>query len=103
MVKDKNMIPLLLLYDAVGPMIAQNIRNDSFKRTRSLVILELYIKPICDLLENKLYSDAIIKYEKMTRSLMDSYNIPDIDINVDDVYLDNIGKGHKIKYKNKEI
>ena len=62
------------------------------------MLLELYIKPIVNHINNQQYVDAIIMYEKMTNELLNGYNIKQNEIN-DDVDTTNIGKGHKIKIK----
>lgn len=100
---DTNLIPLLVEYDTVGPVIAFNLKNDVFKDIKSLMILELYIKPICSLIDEKKYSDAILKYQKMTNELIEDYSLEVKDYNIDDIDTTNIGKGHKIKLKTKEV
>lgn len=99
---DKDLIPLLIEYDIKGPIIAYNLKNDSFKKTKSLMLLELYIKPICKLLDDKLYTDAIEKYKTMTNELSEFYNIKNINYNIDNIDTTDVGKGHKIKIKTKE-
>jgi hypothetical protein len=98
MIKDENLKKILIQYDIIGPMISYNLENDNHKRTKSLMLLELYIKPIVNHINNQQYVDAIIMYEKMTNELLNGYNIKQNEIN-DDVDTTNIGKGHKIKIK----
>lgn len=98
MINDENLKPLLIQYDIVGPMISHNLNEDPFKRTKSLMMLELYIKPIVNNINNQNYSNAIIMYEQMTNELLNSYNIIQKEIN-NDIDTTNIGKGHKIKIK----
>ena len=62
------------------------------------MMLELYIKPIVNNINNQNYSNAIIMYEQMTNELLNSYNIVQKEIN-NDIDTTNIGKGHKIKIK----
>lgn len=99
---DTTLIPLLVEYDIVGPAIAYNLKNDIFKDIKSLMLLELYIKPICKLLDNKEYTSAISKYKTMTNELIESYNLDIKEYDINDIDLNNIGKGHKIKLKTKE-
>lgn len=98
MIKDENLKKILIQYDIIGPIISYNLENDNHKRTKSLMLLELYIKPIVNHINNQQYVDAIIMYEKMTNELLNGYNIKQNEIN-DDVDTTNIGKGHKIKIK----
>ena len=97
--KDDNLKMILAQYDIVGPMVSYNLNNDPFRRTKSLMLFELYIKPIVKLLANKQYTEAILKYEQMTNELIDSYAIKKKDINMNELDLNDIGKGHKIKIK----
>lgn len=96
---DDELKKILLEYDVVGPAISISLKNDTFKRTRSLMMMELYIKPICQMLDNKLYTNAINKYIEMVSELKDVYNINMPTYNIEDIDDQEIGKGHKVKIK----
>lgn len=99
MMQSEELKKILVEYDLVGPIISICIKNDTFKRTKSLMMLELYIKPIYNLLNNKKYSEAIDRYIDMTHELMISYNIKRPTYDIDQIDTENIGRGHKIKIK----
>lgn len=95
--KDPNYYYILYEYDIIGPIICENLKEDPFKNIRSLIILENFIKPIIDLIDNREYTEAINKYTEMVNELKSFYNIPDIDYENIDINIDNIGKGYKLK------
>lgn len=96
---DKEYQKLLVEYDIVGPMICQSLEKDPFKKFKSYMALEMYIKPVYELLNQGKYSEAIEKYQLMTDEFRNFYNIEKPIFNIDEIDLSDIGKGHKIKYK----
>ena len=97
MQKDPRLQEILVEYDIIGPMVSYNLKDDSFRRTISFMMLELYIKPITKLLDNQKYTEAILKYQEMTENLRTFYKIDKPDININEIDTHDIGKGHKIK------
>lgn len=97
--KNESLKSILIEYDTIGPIISYNLKEDSLKKEKSLIMLNEYIKPIVKLIEEKEYVKAIIKYEEMTNNLLNSYNIERIVVDTSKVDTNNIGKGHKIKTK----
>lgn len=102
---DPNLLPILLTYDLIGPKIAENLLNDPLKNEKAVALLENFIKPITSYINNGNYTIAIEKYEKMTSILASFYHIdiPNIDIEQIDIDINDIGKGHKLLIKSKEI
>jgi hypothetical protein len=98
MKKDSNLIPILIEYDIIGPKIVNSLKNDNFKNIKAFMMLELYIKPIVKLLDEKKYTQAIQKYISMTEQLKEFYQIetPNIQIN-EDIDISDIGKGHQLQ------
>lgn len=100
MKKEPSLYPILYEYDIVGPVIVDNLKEDSFKHIRGLMMLENYIKPIVQKINNQEYSVAIDKYVEMVTDLKDFYHIdtPNIEIQ-ENINLESLGKGHKLKIR----
>ena len=69
---------LLLTYDAIGPLISENLRNSDSKEEISLLVSQYYLLPICRYIESGDYYSAISSYIKMVKFLqnqvcVDSY------------------------------
>ena len=54
---NKQYEPLLIEYDAVGPVIAKSIHSDAERLELSKKLMEQYIKPVCGLLGTKNYDE----------------------------------------------
>lgn len=74
MQKDSKYKDILYEYDAVGPEIAKNIRDEE---DLGLIngIVDFYILPTVDLVREKKYEEAVSKYKTMTKSLESYYGI----------------------------
>ena len=71
MKKDAKYAELLKEYDEIGPKIADRIRQDSDKTGVATNLFETYIKPVCDLLDDNRYDEAVRLYQKMVAELSD--------------------------------
>jgi hypothetical protein len=99
MKKDSHLLSILAEYDIVGPEIVQNLKNDHFKNIKALMMLELYIKPIVSLLDEKRYTESINKYLQMTEELKAFYQIETPTIDIEHINITDIGKGHQLILK----
>ncbi len=81
--KNVNYIPLLLVYDMVGPTIAYNLQNDDKKEEIANSLFKEYIQQAVISIENNKVQDAINIYTAMTCSLAKRY---DIDLSI--LYID---------------
>lgn len=70
-----NYIPMLLVYDTIGPMIAYNLLNDKNKEEIANSLFNEYISKAVTSIENEKVEDAINIYMAMTTSLAKRYNI----------------------------
>lgn len=103
-----NYIPLLLVYDMVGPSIAFNLENDKNKEEIANSLFNEYISQAVISIENEKVEDAINIYMAMTCSLAKRYNInldllyinPD-DIKLDDIEMESLGHGRTLNYNKK--
>ena len=102
MQKDEKYKSLLVEYDIVGPVIADNLSKDPLKYQIAANGFFKYIKPISNLIREKKYDEAIASYIEMTNSLKMFYNI-NIAIEIDAINNADINNsGHGI-YKVKKI
>ena len=101
--KDENLKKILIEYDIVGPIISLNLLDDENKYEKSIDMLSNYIIPISFLLDMKKYNEAVIRYEMMVNNLINTYSIEKINVDENKINTKNIGKGHKVKLKNKFI
>ena len=72
---NKQYEPLLIEYDAVGPVIAMSIHSDAERLELSKQLMEQYIKPVCGLLGTKNYDEAVSLYKDMVFYLKDRYKL----------------------------
>lgn len=82
MQKDEKYKTVLYEYDSVGPIISKNLEEDFVdKEDKELpnAMLDYFILPTVDLVNNKKYDEAVIKYSKMVKSLKDYYCINNIE------------------------
>lgn len=69
MKKDAKYAELLKEYDEVGPQIAERIRQDADSKGLAQNLFETYIKPVCKLLDNHRYDEAVGLYKQMVTKL----------------------------------
>ena len=95
MQKDAKYKQALCEYDIIGPQIAKEIEID---QDYDLVngMLDNYILPAVDMIEQKKYDEAVYRYQTMTKSLGNYYGI-DLDITIPDDYNQEKGGHGKIK------
>ena len=100
--KNTNYKSLLVQYDVIGPIIANNLINDSMKYKISANSFSNYIMPITKLIKKNENEKAINLYVDMTNKLIKLYNINNI-VTEDIINNANIKEsGHGI-YKVKKI
>ena len=100
--KDEKYKRLLVEYDIIGPIIANNLNNDPKRCMIAARGMYKYIKPITKLIREKEYDQAVNAYLEMTNKLKLFYNI---EMSLDDeiIAIADIKKsGHGI-YKVKKI
>ncbi len=85
--KDEQYKEVLATYDIVGPIIAKKLSEEEHKNQIALNLLNLGIKPVCELLELKKDKEAIQLYKDMTNILIQGYGITE---KIDQEYLDNM-------------
>ena len=73
--KDEKYKQILVEYDLVGPMIANNLNNDPLRYQIAANMFFKYIKPITKLIKENKNQEAIISYTEMTNNLKSFYNI----------------------------
>lgn len=69
--------PILFEYDQIGPIIKRHLLNDSFKHIKSFMMMEIYLKPIVQYIDDGEYEKAINKYKYMVNELKNFYHIED--------------------------
>ena len=85
MLKDKRYYKLLAEYNAIGPMIAENLYCDKNNKEVSLNLLLNYIVPVYFKIRNRHFKEAIKVYTKMVTDLKQYYGLDNIDlIEIDD-------------------
>lgn len=87
---DINYIPLLLLYDNIGPKIAYNLYNDTNKEVNANLLFSNFIIKAVEAIENNEIDEAINIYKEMTLSLAKKFNIEVNYIEPKDVEINNI-------------
>lgn len=97
---DINYIPLLIMYDEVGPKIAYNLYKDKNKEEIATLLFNDYIKKAVKAIENNEIEDAINIYKTMTESLAKRYDIEVTyidpkDIEVDKLDMNTLGHARK--------
>ena len=101
--KDEKYKEVLYEYDTVGPIISRNLSVDFVdKEDKELpnAMLDYFILPTVELVNNKKYDEAVNKYIKMVNSLKDYYAIDDIEIEKDKNYDYKKGGHGKVLVKN---
>ena len=88
-------IPLLLMYDNIGPMIAHELEHDSARKEIAYTFFTHYITPSVMAIENEKYDAAVYIYKSMTEALAQRYNINStVDLNTEYDY-ETLGHGKK--------
>lgn len=89
---------ILVNYDLIGPMISKSIKNDEFSYKFADIIFNRAIKPICNLINQNNYDEAIKLYEDMTMQLADFYqvDIPSLDEYEDKINVNLSGHGRLV-------
>lgn len=107
--KDIKYIPLLLMYDVIGPQISANLLKDQDKEIIAKTLFTQYITKSVTAIENNKIQEAVNIYIAMTNSLANKYNINthilEINpqsINFDKVDINSLGHGRK-KVKRLEL
>jgi len=80
--KDEKYKEVLYEYDAVGPIISSYLEEDYVdKEDKDLpnAMLDYFILPTVEFINNKKYDEAFNKYSKMVKSLREYYCIYDIE------------------------
>lgn len=90
-------IPLLIAYDNIGPIIANELEKDHNSKQIAKTLFERFIIPAVEDINNKSYSGAINKYISMTYSLAELYHInPTIRFEEDKIIdVNNLGHGRR--------
>ncbi len=88
--KDINYIPLLIIYDTVGPEIAYNLYNDKSKEKIATLLFNDYIKKVVTAIENNKIEEAINIYKTMTELLAKKYDIEITYIDPKDIEIDKL-------------
>ena len=113
MKKDDNLIPYLVAYDTLGPMIATKLEKDPNNKEIATSLFATYITKAVSAIEEEKTKEAINIYCAMTESLAEHYHITiyditrdfanDFNINVDLIKMDktryeSLGHARKLKY-----
>ncbi|HPF83622.1 MAG TPA: hypothetical protein PLV83_05645 [Bacilli bacterium] len=73
--KDRKYCDILYTYDVVGPIIAENLRNDNNKKEIAQNLYNIGISKVAEYIDNKKYSKAVALYKSMTELLIEGYHI----------------------------
>lgn len=86
---------LLVMYDVIGPKIAENLANDPHGKEKARELYESCIKTCDRYLLQENFEAAISQYENMTEGLMMHYGIQNTmnQINIDEVDFEKSGHG----------
>ena len=78
---------MLMEYDTLGPVIAQNIANDKENNNLWQDVYNKFLIPVTTHIMNKEYEMATSKYKLMYTALKDFYSVEDVDLSqIKDVY-----------------
>ena len=99
--KDMKYKELLVEYDIVGPVIAQNLKNDPLKYIIATECLFKYIIPTIRLIKQEKNDEAVDLYKNMTNRLKNIYNV-NTTVSIEDINNTDINEcGHGV-YKLKK-
>ena len=73
--KDKSYKEILMIYDGIGPYVAEALSNDSNREEKAKELYESSLKPIIEEVKNKKYDRAVDHYLYMTLYLISEYNL----------------------------
>lgn len=73
--KNKKYTEILKVYDAIGPMVADSIRNDENREQIALDLYKSSLLPIVEEIKNNNHTRAIKHYLYMTLFLVSEYNL----------------------------
>lgn len=73
--KDESYKEILMIYDAIGPMVADALIKDEKKHEKALGLYEASLKPIINEVKNENYERAVKHYLYMTLYLVSEYNL----------------------------
>lgn len=93
--QDIKYLPLLILYDQIGPQIAYNLEQDENKDIIAKTMFTKYITPAVTAIEENKTETATNIYVAMTNVLAERYNIDTniITINEKDINITTLGHG----------
>ena len=80
MQKDYKYADLLLSYDTIGPQIAEALNNMPNNKQVSILVCQYYLIPICKLINDGEYKNAVDLYVGMVRFLQNQLYVED-DVN----------------------
>lgn len=89
-------ISILMEYDNVGPIISERIKNFPCKISLSVTLMEQFLIPCVDLIENKKYKEAIALYTEMVEKLKVLFQLKDYQSSIEDISsldYETLGKG----------
>lgn len=97
--QDIKYLPLLVLYDQVGPQIAYNLEQDENKEIIAKTMFTKYIAPAVSAIEENKTETATNIYVAMTNILAEKYNINTkiITINPEEIDISTLGHGRTRK------
>ena len=75
MKKNSSYIPLLIIYDVIGPKISSKLALDEYGRDVAQVYFDKYITKSVEAIDSERYQEAIDIYIDMTDTLAQRYNI----------------------------
>jgi len=94
MKKNGEYIPLLIVYDVIGPIISKKLANDEYGREIAQVYFEEYIAKSVQAIEEEKNKEAINIYIAMTDSLAKRYGIDTTFVRPDIKNIDMKNLGH---------
>jgi hypothetical protein len=68
---------LLMIYDAIGPKIAEALKEMQNRKEISVLVSQYYLIPICKSINNEDYTSAVNSYVGMVRFLQNQLFILD--------------------------
>lgn len=85
MQKDSQYLNILLEYDVIGPMIAENIQKEYIETENKDMwtrFYQLYLSKTADLISFRKYKEAVEMYKCMMIALKDYFGISEIDFTI---------------------
>lgn len=75
--KDEKYKEILMIYDGIGPMVADKLINDEDRKAKANDLYKSSLLPIVEEIRNNNYTRAIKHYLYMTLALISEYNLRD--------------------------